>query len=247
MNISIMRAAGAPLLRVGHRGAKGHAPENTLSSFAIAAGMGVNIVETDAHLSKDGQIVLIHDHTVNRTTNGQGYVKDMTLAELKRLDAGSWYDQRFAGERIPTLDELLVWARDRVAVAIEIKNGPIYYPGIAEKVSAALRRHDMTRQAILISFDHLVLREAKALAPEILTGILYVGGLADPVGAARAAGADALHPHWAYVTADLVRTAHVAGLAISAWNPNDLPTLRMLSELGVDSVGTDYPELFDQV
>lgn len=247
MQIFLRRSAGAPLLRVGHRGAKGHAPENTLSSFTIAAGMGVNVVETDVHLSKDGQVVLIHDHTVNRTTNGRGYVKDMTLAELKALDAGSWYDQRFAGERIPVLDELLVWARDRVAIAIEIKNGPIYYPGIAEKVIAALRRHDMLRQAILISFDHLVVREAKTLAPEVAAGILYVGGLADPVGAARAADADALHPHWAYVTADLVRTAHAAGLAISPWNPNDLPTLRMLNELGVDSVGTDYPELFDQL
>lgn len=247
MQIFLRRPAGAPLLRVGHRGAKGHAPENTLSSFTVAAGMGVNVVETDVHLSKDGQVVLIHDHTVNRTTNGRGYVKDMTLAELKALDAGSWYDQRFAGERIPVLDELLVWARDRVAIAIEIKNGPIYYPGIVEQVIAALRRHAMLRQAILISFDHLAVREAKTLAPEVAAGILYVGGLADPVGAARAAGADALHPHWAYVTADLVRTAHAAGLAVSAWNPNDLPTLRMLNELGVDSVGTDYPELFDQL
>lgn len=247
MPLSLLRAPGAPLLRVGHRGAKGHAPENTLSSFTIAAAMGVNVVETDVHLSKDGQLVLIHDHTVNRTTNGQGYVKDLTAAELRQLDAGSWYDQRFAGERIPLLDELLAWAKDRVAVAIEIKNGPIYYPGIVEKTIAALRRHDMACQAILISFDHLALRAAKARAPEIMTGILYVGGLADPVGAARAAAADALHPHWAYVTADLVRTAHAAGLAISPWNPNDLPTLRLLSDLGVDSVGTDYPELFDQV
>jgi glycerophosphoryl diester phosphodiesterase len=247
MDISLLRATGAPLLRVGHRGAKGHAPENTQISFAVAAGMGVSVVETDVHLSKDGEVVLIHDHTVNRTTNGHGYVKDLTLTELKKLDAGSWYDARFAGEPIPTLDELLSWARGRIAVAIEIKNGPIYYPGIVAKTIQALRRHDMTRQAILISFDHLALRKAKQLAPEILTGILYVGGLADPIGAARAAGANALHPHWAYVTPELVQTVHAAGLAISPWNPNDLPTIRMLSEMGVDSVGTDYPELFDQV
>jgi glycerophosphoryl diester phosphodiesterase len=105
----------------------------------------------------------------------------------------------------------------------------------------------MERQVILISFDHLVLREAKLIAPEIATGILYVGGLADAVGAARAALADSLNPHWAYVTPALVRSAHAAGLAISAWNPNDLPTLRLLSDMGVDSAGTDYPELFGQV
>ncbi len=200
MILSLLRPAGALLLRVGHRGAKGHAPENTLSSFVIAAEMGVNVIETDVHLSKDGELVLIHDHTVQRTTDGHGYVKDMTLAELKKLDAGSWYGARFAGERIPTLDELLAWARDRVAVAIEIKNGPIYYPGIAEKIIAALYCHDMTRRAILISFDHRVVREAKALASEVLTGILYVGRLADPVAAAHAARADALHPQWAYIT-----------------------------------------------
>ena len=134
MNIALLRAPGAPVLRVGHRGAKGHAPENTFASFNLALEMGVNAVETDVHLSKDGEVVLIHDHTVDRTTDGRGFVKDMTLRELKQLDAGSWYDTRFAGQRIPTLTELLEWARGRVGVAIEIKNGPIYYPGIAEKV-----------------------------------------------------------------------------------------------------------------
>jgi len=247
MNLSLLRALGAPLLRVGHRGAKGHAPENTMISFMMGTDMGVSAVETDVHLSKDGEVVLIHDHTVDRTTNGHGFVKDMTLAELKKLDAGSWYDARFAGERIPTLSELLAWAKDRVGVAIEIKNGPLYYPGIAEKTIRLLREHGMERQAILISFDHFVLREAKQIAPEIATGILYVGGLVDAVGAARAALADALHPNWAFVTPELVRTVHEAGLAISPWNPNDLPTVRMLSRMGVDSVGTDYPELFGQV
>jgi glycerophosphoryl diester phosphodiesterase len=247
MNLSLLRAPGAPLLRVGHRGAKGHAPENIMISFMMGADMGVNAVETDVHLSKDGEVVLIHDHTVDRTTNGHGFVKDMTLAELKKLDAGSWYDPRFAGERIPTLAELLAWAKDRVGIAIEIKNGPLYYPGIAEKTIRLLRQHGMERQVILISFDHFVLREAKKIAPEIATGILYVGGLVDAVAAAHATMADALHPNWAFVTPDLVRTVHEAGLAISPWNPNDLPTLRMLSQMGVDSVGTDYPELFEQV
>ncbi len=158
MNLSLLRSPGSPLLRVGHRGAKGHAPENTLASFQLGMEMGVTAVETDVHLSKDGEVVLIHDHTVDRTTNGHGFVKDLTLAELKKLDAGSWFAARFAGERIPTLTELLIWAKDKVGVAIEIKNGPIYYPGIAEKTIRLLREHGMERQAILISFDHFVLR-----------------------------------------------------------------------------------------
>ncbi|MBM4457289.1 MAG: glycerophosphodiester phosphodiesterase [Chloroflexi bacterium] len=247
MALTLLRAAGAPLLRVGHRGAKGHAPENTLASFNRAVELGVNAVETDVHLSQNGEVVLIHDHTVDRTTDGHGYVKDMTTVELKKLDAGGWYGPEFAGQRILTLAELLTWAKGRVGVAIEIKNGPIYYPGIAEKVVRLVRQHDMTRQALLLSFDHLVLREAKMIAPEIAAGILYVGRLVDPVAAARAAGADAIHPQWAFVTPDLVQAAHAAGLAVSPWCPNDLPALQRLSEMGVDSVGTDYPELFDQI
>lgn len=247
MNLTLLRAPGAPILRVGHRGARGHAPENTMASFIKGADMGVDAIETDVQLSRDGEVVLIHDHTVDRTTNGQGFVKDLTLAALKDLDAGSRHDPRFAGERIPTLAELLSWARDRVGVALEIKNGPIYYPGIAEKVIRLVRKHGMERQVLLISFDHFVVREAKRIAPEIAAGILYVGGLVDAVAAARAAHADSLHPNWAFVTPELVRAAHAEGLGVSAWNPNDLATIRALSELGVDSVGTDYPELFDQL
>lgn len=245
MTATLLRAPGGPVLRVGHRGAKGHAPENTFASFNLAVQMGVSAVETDVHLSHDGEVVLIHDHTVDRTTDGHGYVKDLTLAALKELDAGAWFDPRFAGERIPTLGELLGWAKGRVAVAIEIKNGPIYYSGIAGKVIRLLREHDMLGEALLISFDHLVLREAKMLAPEVASGLLYVARLVDPVGAAHASGASALHPNWAFVTPDLVETAHAAGLAVSPWCPNDAPTLRALTAMGVDSIGTDYPELFD--
>jgi glycerophosphoryl diester phosphodiesterase len=247
MNVTLLRAPGSPVLRVGHRGAKGHAPENTFASFNLAIQMGVQAVETDVHLSKDGEVVLIHDHTLDRTTNGHGFVKDQTAEELKRLDAGTWFEPRFAGERIPTLAELLAWARDRVSLAIEIKNGPIYYPGIAGKVIRLLREYDMVRQAILISFDHVVLREAKMIAPEVATGILYVGGFVDSVGVAHAAGADSLNPNWAFITPSLVESAHAAGLAVSPWCPNDLATLRLLDRMGVDSIGTDYPELFDQI
>ena len=117
-------AQGAPVIRVGHRGAKGHAPENTLAAFQRGLELGAQVVETDVHLSSDGEVVVIHDHTVDRTTNGKGYVKDMSLAELKQLDAGAWFDSRFQGQRILTLAELLEWAHPRVPVAIEIKNGP---------------------------------------------------------------------------------------------------------------------------
>jgi len=253
MNVTLLRAPGSPVLRVGHRGARGHAPENTFASFKRGLELGASVVETDVHISRDGEVVVIHDHTVDRTTNGKGYVKDMTVAELKRLDAGAAFDAAFdaagtyAGERIPTLAELLEWAKPRVPLAIEIKNGPLYYPGLAAKVIGLLRRYDMLKQAILISFDHFVLREARIIDPEVTTGILYAGRLVDPIHAAREAGAAALHPQWAYVTPDLVEVAHAAGLAVSPWCPNDVETLRWLDQMGVDSIGTDYPDLFDKM
>jgi glycerophosphoryl diester phosphodiesterase len=244
MNVTLLRSQAGRMLCVGHRGAKGHTPENTFASFNRAMELGADVVETDVHLSRDGEVVVIHDHTVDRTTNGNGFVKDLSLAELKQLDAGAWFDSKHIGERIPTLAELLEWAKERVPVAIEVKNGPIYYPGIADKIVRLLRDFNMLRQAMLISFDHLMLREAKMIAPELATGILYVGRLVDPIAAARAAGADALHPQWAFVTPELVETAHAAGLAVSPWAPNDLGTLHLLDDMGVDSIGTDYPDLF---
>lgn len=247
MEVTLLRPQGAPVLRVGHRGARGHAPENTFASFNRGVELGASVVETDVHLSRDGEVVVIHDHTVDRTTDGHGFVKDMTVAELKKLDAGSWYDARFAGERIPTLRELLEWARHRIPLALEIKNGPIYYPGIAGQVIRLLREYDMAGQAILISFDHFVLREAKMLAPEIATGILYAARLIDAVAAAQAAGAVAVHPQYAFVTPDLVESAHRAGIAVSPWCPNDVESLRWLDRMGVDSIGTDYPDLFDRL
>lgn len=244
MNVTLLREPGAPMLRVGHRGAKGHAPENTFASYDLAVEMGAGAVELDVHLSRDGEVVVIHDHQVDRTSDGHGFVKEMTLAELKELDAGAWYGEKYRGQRIPTLREVLEWAKDRVPLAIEIKNGPIYYPGIAARTLRLLEEFGMLRQAILISFDHFVVRQAKILQPECATGILYAGRLVDAVGAAKAVGADALHPQWAYITPDLLEVAHTAGLAVSAWIANDVPTLQALDRMGVDSAGSDYPDLF---
>src|SRR5438445_3289928 len=140
---------------VGHRGAMGHCPENTLASFERGLELGADWIEMDVHLSRDGELVVIHDETVDRTTNGSGLVQDHTLVELNELDAGSWFGAAYVGQRIPTLGEVLDWARFRGAVLdIEIKNAPIYYAGIEEMVVHTLDRYGMTDQAIVISFDH---------------------------------------------------------------------------------------------
>src|SRR5918998_577244 len=130
----------------GHRGAMGYAPENTFASFALAVEQGVDAIELDVHLTADDEVVVIHDHHLERTTSGRGLVREHTLAEIRALDAGSRFDARFAGERVPTLAEVLDWARDRCVLDVEIKGGPAPYPDIAAHVVDLIRRHQMAER-----------------------------------------------------------------------------------------------------
>jgi glycerophosphoryl diester phosphodiesterase len=234
---------------VGHRGAMSYCPENTLSSFERALELGADWNELDVHLTRDGGLAVVHDEAVDRTTNGHGLVKDHTLAELKQLDAGAWFGPQFAGQRIPTLAEVLDWARERdTVVDIEIKNAPFYYSGIEEAVVTTLDRAAMTEQAIVISFDHHAVQRVKALDNRVATGVLYAGRPVDAgLAMAQAANADALLPHWAYVTADDVRAAHDAGLAVAPWESSDPEVLRKLVAAGVDALGTNKPDVLRDV
>ena len=237
--MKLLRSETGRVSLIGHRGALACAPENTMASFEEGLRQGVDLLELDVHLCASGEVVVMHDARVDRTTDGTGRVVDLTLAQLKALDAGSWFDPRFAGQRIPTLDEVLAWARGRVPIAIEIKNGPVFYPDITDKVVEAVIVHDMVDCAIVISFDHACLPRVKALCPDMPTGILYVARLADPVAAAAEAQADSLRPVWAYVTAETVEKAHQAGLSVEPWGRE--PDYAWLVEIGVDTVCADHP------
>jgi glycerophosphoryl diester phosphodiesterase len=234
---------------VGHRGAMGYRPENTLASFEHALKLGADWIECDVHLSRDGALVVMHDESVDRTTNGHGLVRDHTLAELKQLDAGSWFGPEYAGQRVLTLEELLDWARTRdTVVDIEIKNAPLYYVGIEQAVVTALARMHMAGQAIVISFDHRAVDKIKTLNPEVATGVLYAGRPADAgIGLAQLVNADALLPHHAYVTADDVDAAHAAGLSVAPWATSDPVALRQLVAAGVDGIGTNHPDVLKRL
>lgn len=238
--MQLLRSQSGRVSLIGHRGALASAPENTMASFEEGVRQGADMIELDVHLCASGEVVVIHDARVERTTNGRGRVVDLALAELQALDAGSWFDPRFRGQRIPTLDEVLAWARGRVPVVIEIKNGPVFYDGIEDKVVSLLEKHGMVDQVIVISFDHACLPRVKARRPDVATGILYVGRLADGVGAARAARADSLRPVWSYVRPEDVQQVHQAGLSVDPWGREvDYP---WLIEIGVDSVSADQPD-----
>jgi glycerophosphoryl diester phosphodiesterase len=223
---------------VGHRGAMGHSPENTMASFQRGLELGADWIELDVHLSRDAALIVIHDETLDRTTNGHGLIREHTLDELKALDAGD-------GQRIPTLDEVLDWARERnTIVDIEIKNAPLYYDGIEQAVVEAVSRAHMIDRVIVISFDHAAVQRVKALDARLATGVLYACRPTDGgVGLATAAGADAVLPHWAYVTAADVTAAHTYGLAIAPWVSSDPDVLKRLIAYGVDAIGTNHPDV----
>jgi glycerophosphoryl diester phosphodiesterase len=223
---------------VGHRGAMGHCPENTLASFERALELGADWIELDVHLSQDGELIVIHDETLERTTNGHGLVREHTRSELKTLDAGG-------GQAIPTLPEVLDFARERgTVVDIEIKNAPIFYDGIEAAVVQAVRAAKMVDNVIVISFDHAAVKRVKSLEPRVVTGVLFACRPTDAgIGLARAASADAVLPHWAYVTREDVTAAHAANLAVAPWASSDPQILRHLVDVGVDAIGTNHPDV----
>ena len=226
---------------IAHRGASGEAPENTMAAFAMAVEQGAHVVELDVHMSADGYPVVIHDQTLDRTTSGHGMVRETTLAELRKLDAGAWFDRRFAGERVLTLEEVVAWAKDRVALAIEIKNHPIAYRGIEASVVELLERHGAAKEHEVFSFDHPCMKRIKTRQPIILTGVCYVADPVDHVAMATAPGAAALHPMFHYLRPETVRDAHAAGLLIFPWTANNPQDVHHLYALGVDGIVTDFP------
>jgi glycerophosphoryl diester phosphodiesterase len=231
---------GRPLV-IAHRGASGEAPENSIAAFQLAIEQEADLIETDVHLTADGALVAIHDHALDRTTNGHGLVGEHTLAQIEVLDAGSWFEPRFSGQRVLTLDELLAWAANRIPVAIEIKNGPIYYEGIEERVVEAIRRHGMERSTMVISFDHSAIERLKRVAPGILGGVLFAGTPVHASSLALEAGAEAILPNWASVTNKMVADAHERGIAVSTWVTDEVAEMRWIMAHGVDAIATNRP------
>lgn len=238
---------GGRALAVAHRGASREAPENTLAAFRCALDAKSPAVECDVQRTRDGRLVVIHDQTLDRTTDGRGSVAALTFEELRRFDAGSWFGPAFAGERVPSLDEVLDLVRGRAFVLLEIKNGPLFYEGIEPQVAEALHRHGMADAALVMSFDHPAVRTMRAVAPEVATAIIYSARLVDPAGAARGAEADALCPGWGLVTAGVVADAHEAGLGVFPWTIDEEAAMRRCLAWGADGVTSNDVRLLARV
>ena len=229
------------MLVIAHRGASGHAPENTLSAFKKAVAMGATFIETDLQLSRDARFVAIHDSTVNRTTNGDGVVHEMTLAELRRLDAGSWFGSEFAGERIPTLEELLAFSKKNdVVLYLELK--PAGSWGGEHALIGGLRESGEIPRAVVISFDASIVLNLRKIEPTLMTGLLYEGQIENPVAKAVEVGARQLVVRGDLVTPALLTAARKKDLQVVCWTVNHPAHMRMLMAAGVDGIMSDYPD-----
>jgi glycerophosphoryl diester phosphodiesterase len=227
------RAEGRIMLG-GHRGNPAEHPENTLASFQSAIDAGCDLVECDVHLTADGELAVIHDHLLERTTNGTGLVGAHTLAELRELDAGK-------GQKIPLLEELFELVRDRVGLVIETKQNPIPYPGLEEKLTAVLREHEMVDRVSVISFHHVCIRHLKSVAPELDVGLIDASRPIDAVGMMNAAGANLFSSYYGTLDPQMVAEIRAAEKAVGVWTVDDQLSTMWARACHPDSVFTNRP------
>jgi glycerophosphoryl diester phosphodiesterase len=230
---------------IGHRGAAGHAPENTLVSIVTASSLGATWVEFDVKLTRDGHAILFHDETLERTTNGKGRVADATLAEIKGLDAGSWYQKRFAGEAVPTLDETLaILARHNLGANVELKPCPGREVETGRAVAGILRARWPSRlpAPVVSSFAVVSLAAFAEAAPEFPRAFLTTRVDGDWRRAAETLGCTAVHTNERFLSRELAQRVLGTGYGLRCYTVNERARAEALFALGVESVFTDYPD-----
>ncbi len=235
---------------IAHRGASQHAPENTLAAFRLALRQEADAVELDVMLNGDGEVMVFHDHTLDRTTNGSGRLVDKTLKELRQLDAGSSFDKSFAGERISTLGEVFEAIGQETFINVELKNGFSFTDNLPAKVAAQVQDHDMQERVWFASFNPFVLFRIQRLMPEIPIGLLTIGG---GLGSftrlvfGSLLSHQSLHPHRGDVSEKLLASAQRKGRRLYTYTVNQAQDMTDLFNLGVDGIFTDDPMLANQV
>jgi glycerophosphoryl diester phosphodiesterase len=233
-------------LNIAHRGASAVAPANTLAAFERAIDLGAHAIELDVHLSNDRIPVVIHDASVDSTTDGSGRVGEMNLAQIKELDAGSYFDAAFAGEHIPTLDEVLQAVGHRILLNIELKSLSLQDDGLESTVIPLVRRHGLSHRVLFSSFNPFSLRRAKKLAADIAVWLLYSPNLPLPLRRAWLAPLfqhEARHPEHTMVDARYMVWAQKRGLRVNVWTVDDADEMRRLVDLGVHGIITNVPDV----
>lgn len=244
-----MRDWPRPLV-FAHRGASAHAPENTLAAFELALAHGANGVELDAKLSADGEVIVFHDATIDRTTGEKGHVSKLTLAALRELDAGSFFSAEFRGEKIPTLAEVFETIGRRTLINVELTNYATPRDGLANKVCDLVKRFGLEERILFSSFLSSNLKRTRSLLPDVPRGLLALGGWMG--WWARSFGFNfgdyqALHPNLKDVTPQQVARVHRLKRNVLVWTVNATDDMRRLLSWGVDGIFTDEPKLATEV
>ncbi|MCW1294290.1 MAG: glycerophosphodiester phosphodiesterase family protein [Candidatus Parvarchaeum sp.] len=226
----------------GHRGAAIEAPENTLPSFKLAKKLGVYGVEMDLHTSKDGELIVMHDETLDRTTNGKGLIHSHTLEEIKKLDAGFKFGKKWKGTKVSTLREVFE-GLGRINYYLEIKQSSKVYPGIEEKMLDLIDEVNLKNNVQIISFDFDSLDIIRKLDKTIKTGLLYTGKSSWFIDIAKSLKINSLQPSFNLIYPDDIEIARKNGFKVAAWTVDTVEDINRAIDLKVDSITSNNPRL----
>lgn len=239
---------------ISHRGANKYAPQNTLPAFQKAAAIGADGFETDVHITKDGELVLCHNYTIDETSDGKGKIADMTYAQLERFDFGRYFSPRYKNTKIPSLDEFLsfVETTDISVMNIELKSPEQNETAIVRETIRLVKEHNLFDKLLISSFDPKLLVEAKEIDENCKTGYLYDFTkkatyenkmMTKYIEFAKSIGADALHPLYIYVDKKYVEKAHETGLMVNTWTVDSVRAIEKMIKCGVDGIITNFPDV----
>lgn len=246
-----MESKSVPII-IAHRGGAKLAPENTIAAFKNAINIGVEMIEIDVHLSKDSEIIVIHDDDLRRTSNGQGKIKDLTLEEIKKYDAGSWFDEGFNKEKISTLAEVLQSINGQAKLLIEIKSGDEKYPGLEKRIVEAIKEQNALDWVVVQSFNKNSVLRIKKMYPELITYCLlgdnfneFYDELVKKLESNQNIDLEfnGIATHHSKLNANKVDILHKAGYKVYTYTVNKTEDMQNVIDYGVDGIITDSPDV----
>ncbi|KEH91555.1 glycerophosphodiester phosphodiesterase [Clostridium botulinum] len=231
-----------------HRGFSGKYPENTLLAFEKAIELGVDGIELDVHLSKDNEMVIIHDENVSRTTNGEGYIKDLTYEEISKLDASYIYTGQYGFNKIPTLREYFELVKDKdVITNIELKTNIFEYPGIEQKVWELIQEYHLESKVIISSFNHFSVMRMRKIAPMLEYGLLSETWIIDAGNYVNSLGIKYYHPIFRNLTDEVVKEIHQHGIKINTYTVNTEEDIKDMISKDINIVISNFPDLVNEI
>lgn len=232
------------MLNIAHRGFSEFYPENTMLAFEKALDYGSTAIETDVQITKDGELILIHDEILDRTTNGHGLVNNYTYKELRKLDAGSFKNKDFSNCKIPSLKELLSLIKDKnIILNLELKNSIIFYKNIEEKVISSICEENVENKIVISSFNHGSINKVKSLNPNIKTGLLFKEKIQNIDQYCKEKKPNCLNLYYKKITNNFLTEAHKKKFLINCYTVNDKSSMENLIKMNVDGIITNRPDI----